>query len=140
MTEFISEIKTIPYGNQIIFETLSDLNNLERLRDRIPSDKIEDFTFDTDSCSFSIQPVGKIHFSIVERESPKTIKFSADQSPVDVKMWIQLKETDERETKMRLTIKAELNPFLKPMLSKPLQEGINQIADILASIPYETLA
>jgi len=26
------------------------------------------------------------------------------------------------------------------MLSKPLQEGINQIADILAKIPYETLA
>ena len=140
MTEFISEIKTIPYGNQIIFETLSDLNNLERMRNRIPSDKIEDFIFDTDSCSFSIQPVGKVRFSIINREPHKTIKFSADQSPVDVKMWIQLKEVGEQETKMRLTVKAELNPFLKPMISKPLQEGINQIADILASIPYETLA
>ena len=140
MTEFISEIKTIPYGNQIIFETLSDLNNLERLKDRIPSDKIEDFIFDTDFCSFSIQPVGKVHFSIINREPHKTIKLSADQSPVEVNIWIQLKETGEQETKMRLTIKAELNPFLKPMISKPLQEGINQIADILASIPYETSA
>jgi len=140
MTDFISEIKTIPYGNRIVFETLADLNNLEKLKDRIPSDKIEDFTFDSDSCSFSIQPVGKIRFSIVDREPLKTIKFTADQSPVGVNMWIQLKETGEQETKMKLTIKAELNPFLKPMLSKPLQEGINQIADMLASIPYETLA
>jgi hypothetical protein len=40
---------------------------------------------------------------------------------------------------MKLTIKAKLNPFLKPMLSKPLQEGINKIADILAAVPYNEL-
>jgi carbon monoxide dehydrogenase subunit G len=55
-------------------------------------------------------------------------------------MWVQLKETAEQETKMKLTIKADLNPFLKPMVSKPLQEGINKIADVLANIQYETLA
>ncbi|MCL1934314.1 MAG: SRPBCC family protein [Candidatus Azobacteroides sp.] len=140
MTEFISEIKTIPYENQTVYETLADLNNLEKLKDRIPADKIEDFTFDSNSCSFSIQPVGKVRFSIVEREPSKTIKLTADQAPMDVTMWIQLKETGEKETKMKLTMRTDLNPFLKPMLSKPLQEGINQMADILAKIPYETLA
>ena len=140
MTEFISEIKTIPYGNQIIYETLADLNNLEKLKNRIPADKIEDFTFDSDSCSFSINPVGKVRFCIINREPLKTIKLAADQSPIEVNMWIQLKETGEQETKMKLTIKASLNPFIKPMISKPLQDGINQIAEILARIPYETLA
>ena len=140
MTEFISEIKTIPHGNRIVYETLADLNNLERLKDRIPSDKIEDFTFDSNSCSFSVSPVGKVRFSIIDREPLKTVKLTADQSPVEVNMWIQLKETGEQETKMKLTIKADLNPFIKPMVSKPLQDGINQIADILAKIPYETLA
>ena len=140
MTKFISDIKTIPHGNRIVYETLSDLNNLEKLKNRIPSDKIEDFTFDSDSCSFSVQPVGKIRFSIIDREPLKTIKLAADQSPVEVNVWIQLKETGEQETKMKLTIKADLNPFLKPMISKPLQDGINQIADMLTKIPYETLA
>jgi len=140
MTEFISDIKTIPYGNRIVYETLADLNNLEKIKNRIPSGKIEDFTFDSDSCSFSINPVGKVRFSIVDREPLKTIKFSAEQAPVDATMWIQLKETGEQETKMKLTIKAGLNPFIKPMISQPLQEGINQVADILAKIPYETLA
>jgi len=140
MTEFISEIKTIPYENGIVYETLADLNNLEKLKNRIPSGKLEDFTFDSDSCSFSVQPVGKIRFSIVDREPPKTVKFAVDQSPVKANMWIQLKNTGERETKMKLTIKADLNPFIKPMISKPLQDGINQVADILANIPYETLA
>ena len=140
MTEFISEIKTIPCRNRIVYETLADLNNLEKLKDRIPSDKIEDFSFDSDSCSFSVNPVGKVRFSVVEREPSKTIKFAGDQLPVAVTMWIQLKETGEQETKMKLTIRADLNMFLKPMLSKPLQDGINQIADVLAKIPYETLA
>jgi len=139
MTEFVSEIKTIPCANRSVYETLSDLNNLERLKDRIPSDKIENFTFDRDSCSFSVSPIGKVRFSIVDREPPKTIKLIADQVPVEVSMWIQLKESGDRETKMKLTVRADLNPFLKPMISKPLQEGINQIADILASVPYETL-
>jgi len=132
MTEFISDIKTIPHGNQIVYESLADLNNLEKIKNRIPTDKIQDFSFDSDSCSFSIQPVGKVRFSIVDREPMKTIKLSADQSPVEVTMWIQLKETGEQETKMKLTIRAELNPFLKPMISKPLQDGINQIANIFA--------
>ncbi|GHU64633.1 hypothetical protein FACS1894123_09650 [Bacteroidia bacterium] len=45
-----------------------------------------------------------------------------------------------RDTRMKLTLKADLNPFLKPMLSKPLQDGINKIADFLAAVQYETLA
>lgn len=106
----------------------------------IPADKIEDFSFDRDSCSFSVKPVGQIKFSIVDREPAKTIKFEADKSPVQLNFWIQLKQVDERDTRMKLTLKADLNPFLKPMLSKPLQDGINKIADFLAAVQYETLA
>jgi len=116
---------------------LSDLSNLERMKDKIPQEKISDFTFDKDSCSFSVNPVGKIKFSIIEREPNKTIKFKANESPIDVTMWVQLKQVDENDTKMKLTIKAELNPFIKPMVSKPIQEGINKVADVLAAIPYK---
>ena len=137
MAEFISEIKTIPHNEADIFEMLSDLSNLERMKDKIPQEKFSDFSFDKDSCSFSVNPVGKIKFSIIEREPNKTIKFKANESPVDVTMWIQLKQVDENDTKMKLTIKAELNPFIKPMVSKPIQEGINKVADILAAIPYK---
>ena len=137
MTELVSEIKTIPHNEADIFDMLSDLSNLERMKDKIPQEKISDFTFDKDSCSFSINPVGKVKFSIIEREPNSTIKFKADESPIDVTMWIQLKQVDENDTKMKLTIKAELNPFIKPMVSKPIQEGINKVADILAAIPYK---
>ena len=137
MTEFVSEIKTISYNEIEVFETLSDLSNLERMKDRIPQEKISDFSFDKDSCSFSVNPIGKIKFSIIEREPNKTIKFKAEESPIDVTLWVQLKQVDENDTKMKLTVKAELNPFIKPMVSKPIQDGINKIADVLAAIPYK---
>ncbi|GHT73865.1 polyketide cyclase [Bacteroidia bacterium] len=137
MTELTSEIKTLPYNQEQVYRVLSNLENLERIKDKISYDKITNFTFDKDSCSFSTQPIGKVRFSIVERDAPKTIKFAADESPIEVNMWIQLAGLHENETKMKLTIKANLNPFLKPMLSKPLQDGMNKIADILAAVPYD---
>jgi len=139
MTEFTSEIKTVPHNQKTIYEVLSNLENLEKIKDKIPSDKVNDFTFDQDSCSFSVNPVGSVKFSIVEREPIKTIKLVADQAPIDVNMWVQLVGVTENETKMKLTVKAKLNPFLKPMLSKPLQDGVNKIADILAVVPYNEL-
>ena len=136
MTEFVSEVKTIPHDEDRIFTMLSDLSNLERIKDRLPQDKIQDFEFDSDSCSFAVAPVGKITFRIVEREPNKTIKFETTNSPVPLFLWIQLKQVAPEDTKMKMTIKADLNPFIKPMVSKPLQDALDKIAMVIASLPY----
>lgn len=136
MTEFVSEIKQIPQNDERIYAMLSDLSNLERIKDRIPQDKIKDFEFDSDSCSFSVSPVGKITFQIVDREPCKTIKFQTTNSPVPLFLWIQLKQVQEMDTRMRLSVRAELNSFLKPMVSKPLQDALDKISTVLASLPY----
>mgnify|MGYP001514777747 CR=1 FL=1 len=128
MTEFVSEIKQIPQNDERIYAMLSDLSNLERIKDRIPQDKIKDFEFDSDSCSFSVSPVGKITF--------QTIKFQTTNSPVPLFLWIQLKQVQEMDTRMRLTVRAELNSLLKPMVSKPLQDALDKISTVLASLPY----
>lgn len=136
MTEFVSEVKTIPCNEDRIFCMLSDLSNLDKVKDRIPNDKIKDFEFDTDTCSFTVAPVGKITFQIVEREPHKTIKFSTTNSPVPLLLWVQLKQVEENDTRMKLTIRAELNAFIKPMVSKPLQDAIEKIANALVALPY----
>lgn len=134
--EFVSEIKTIPQNEDRIFAMLSDLSNLERIKDRIPQDKIKNFEFDSDSCSFAVDLVGKITFQIVEREPNKTIKFATTNSPVPLFLWIQLKQIAEMDTRMKITVRADLNPFLKPMVSKPLQEAVDKISTVIASLPY----
>jgi hypothetical protein len=37
---------------------------------------------------------------------------------------------------MKLTIRVDINPFMKAMVQKPLQEGIEKMADMLAMIQY----
>ncbi len=115
---------------------LSNLQNIEKVRDRIPEDKLKDFSFDNDSISINVAPVGSIRMCIVEREEPKTIKFEAEQSPLPFNFWVQLLPVTEASCKMKLTIKADINPFIKGMISKPLQEGLEKIADALQLIKY----
>lgn len=136
MTEFVSEVKTIPHNDDRIFAMLSDLSNLERIKDRIPQDKVKDFEFDSDSCSFAVDPVGRINFQIVEREPNKTIKFATTNSPVPLFLWVQLKQVAENDTRLKITVRADLNPFLKPMVSKPLQDAVDKISTVIASLPY----
>ena len=136
MADFVSEVKMIPQNDERIFAMLSDLSNLERIKDRIPQDQKKDLEFDSDSCSFSVSPVGKITFRIVNREPNKTVKFETINSPLPLFLWIQLKQVGEMDTRMRLTARAELNPIIKPMVSKPLQEAVDRISEALASLPY----
>ena len=126
----------IPYSQEQVYGKLSDLNNLEAVKDRIPTDKVQDLQFDVDTVSFSVSPVGRLSLRIVNREAPKCIKFEAVNSPLPFNLWIQLLPVTENECKMKLTIKAEINMFLKGMVSKPMQDGLEKLADMLAIIPY----
>lgn len=139
MTEYTSDIKTIPHSDKDIFEVLSDLRKLDLVKDKLPQDKVKDFTYDQDSCSVNVSPIGNIKFVIVERKPHTEIKFEAQQLPFQLNLSILLKQISEQGTELSLVVNANLNPFLKPMVSKPLQEGLNKMADMLSSLPYSEL-
>ena len=136
MSTFESSIRQIPHPQQSVYAMLSDLANLERIRHRLPEDKLKDFSFDSDTLSVNVPPVGSIRLRIVDRDEPKYIKFETEQSPVPFNFWIQILPVTDTTSKMKLTIKADLNPFIKGMVKKPLQEGIEKIADALQMIEY----
>ena len=127
MATFESTVRQINYAQQSVYQLLSDLSNI---------DKVKDLTFDTDSIGINT-PMGAVKLNIVERDEPKCIKFETTESPLPFNFWIQILPVTVQSSKMKLTIKADLNPFIKGMVSKPLQEGIEKIADALQSIKYE---
>ncbi len=129
-------MKQIPYSQEAVYRNISDLRNLEKVRDRIPEDKVKDFSFDADTISINVPPVGELKLRVVEREEPKCVKFETAQSPVPFNVWVQMLPVDEQSSKMKVTVKAELNPFIKGMVSGPLQDGVEKIADALAKIEY----
>lgn len=138
MSKFESSIKQIAYPQEDVYNMLSNLTNIERIKSQIPDDKLKDLTFDEDTISISVNPVGKISMRIIERDKPKTIKFASENSPLSFNFWIQILPTDDSSSKIKLTIDANIPFFAKSMVAGPLQEGVEKIADALAMIPYSS--
>ena len=136
MTKIESTIREIAYPQQAVYNMLSDLSNIQKVQDKIPHEQVKDLTFTADSISISTQ-MGAVKMVIVNREEPKEIKFETQESPIPFNFWIQILSVSETSSKMKLTIKANLNPFIAGMVKKPLQEGIEKIADALQLIHYE---
>ena len=139
--QFESNVKHVPYSQERVYNKLSDLNNLEGVRERLETVKakldgnLEDMSFDRDSITLKVQGIS-LTLRIIEREPLKCIKFEGDKSPIPLNLWIQILPVTQEEAKMKVTIRAEVNMFMKAMVSKPLQEGVEKLADMLAMLPY----
>lgn len=158
MTKFESNIKQVNSPQAAVYNRLSDLTNLEVLRERIndpafvealkasgqvPEDKLEqlrdmakNIELTPDTITLPGSPIGNVTLRIVERDEPKCIKFEVQNAPIAGNLWIQILPTSPYESKMKCTIGAELNFLMKQMAKKPLQEGVEKLADMLAMIPY----
>jgi hypothetical protein len=51
-------------------------------------------------------------------------------------LWIQVLPVDSNSSKMKVTVKADIPFMLKGMVSGPLQDGVEKIADALSQIPF----
>ena len=136
VTKFESSVKQIPYPVEDVYRNISDLSNLERVRDRVPEDKLNSFSFDSDSVSVNVAPVGDLKLQIIEREENKCVKFESVQSPLPFNLWIQVLPVSETESKMKVTVQADIPFMLKGMVAGPLQDGVEKIAEALSKVPY----
>ena len=159
MSKYESQVKQIPSPIEAVYAKLSNLENLrpivenaqnnEQLKQQIeaagqdPSylNMLKNVTLTPDSMALDTGMMGVIALNIIEREDPAinegkgTIKFETQQSPIEANMWIQLLP-GEVGTRMKLTLKADLNPMIKMMIGNKLESGIDKFADMLAMIPY----
>lgn len=136
-TKYESKIGQIPYNDQVVFAVLSNLENLNRFSDLIPKDKIKHLEITTDYIRMQVDGLAqKFTIRIVEKEENKTIKFGVENLPMDANMWIQLKQVAEHDTRIKLTIKADIPMMFRMMFEKKLQQGLDQAVDMLCQVPY----
>jgi len=111
-----------------VFQYASNLNNFKEL---LPTNKISDWESKEDFCSFKIQGTATIDLHKESVETPSKINLKGgDKSPFPLKLEIFLNET-EGETEVYQIVNAEVNPFLKMMVEKPLSNLFDFIADRL---------
>ena len=129
-----STVGKIAENEDKVFAFLSDFRNLESL---VPKENLNSWEFNEDRCKLGIPGIGEIELKLLEKEPYKLIKLgSGIDSAYSFTLWIQLKQTAEKDTRARLTLQAELNPFLQVMAKNPLQKFVNTLVDKMATIQY----
>lgn len=136
-TKYESTISSAPCPAAQIYRVLSNLQNIEKVRDLIPQDKVQELEIEPDRIRMKVDGLAqKITIAIVDRIENDTVKFGLEGIPMDANFWIQLKEVTPTDTRIKLTIKAEIPFMFKFMIEKKLQQGLDQAAEMLAQFPY----
>ena len=136
-SKYESKITSAPCSAEQIYRVLSNMESLNRVRDLIPQDKIQEMEIQPDRVRIKVDGLGqKITIAIVDRIENDTIKFGAEGIPMDANFWIQMKELSPTDTRLKLTVKADIPMMFKFMIEKKLQTGLDQAAEMLAQFPY----
>lgn len=120
-----SRVGKISSGAKEIFSFVTDMRNFSRF---LPEHTIENWEASVDECSFEVSPVGKSRIKIVRKDPHDTVKYAGyGLNNTEFYLWVQLKELKEEDTRVKLTIKADLNPGLKMIASKPIKEFLDKL-------------
>ena len=121
-----SRIGHIYATTERVFSLISDFSRINSTM--LPqNDKIKDVEATADSCTFTIDKAGRFGMRIVERQPNNLLKIESSESPLQFKMWIQLKEYHETETAVKVTLDAEVNALMSVMVKKPLTEFVETL-------------
>lgn len=138
--KYESKIGQIVANDAAVYAVLSNLENINRFRDAIPQEKIQELEISSDRIRFKVEGLGqKIAVVILEKEEYKTIKFGAENLPIPFNVWIQLKQVAEMDTRIRITVKTDMPAMFKMMFDKKIQQGLDQAIDMLCQIPYNNI-
>ncbi len=153
LAKYESEVKTLPQPQETLYARFSDLTHFSSIKERfadpamqerisaqVPADKMEEvkryidaMEFDKDSMRMQ-SPLGAVTLRIVEREEPKCVKFASEGAPVPLYVWVQLLPHGDAASRLRVTVGAEVNFFMKGVVAKPLQQAADGLATLLATM------
>lgn len=162
MNKYESSVKTVFAPVDRVYSRLSDLTSLQVLKEKVddprfeeiinsqvPADKrptpeqfeklrnnIRKMELTPDTMSGHIGPLGDITVRIVERAEPKLVKLDMEGAPIQVTMWVQMLPSDENSSRLKVTIGAELNFFIRKMIESKLEKAAEGLATFLSQIPY----
>lgn len=122
MTTFDSEEVSIAQSQSFVYDFLSDFNNFEKL---MPS-QISQWQSDGESCSFNIQNMATLGMRYQLREPHHHIKINSEGKspfPFDLQCFIQ--DDGAESCKVKLQFNAQMNPMIKMMAARPLENFVN---------------
>ena len=125
MTEFVSNRVEINAPSGKVFDLLSDFTNFEHLM----PEQIKNWKADKDNCSFTIEGMADLSMRIAAKTPDKNIHIVAEgKNPLDYTLDCFIFDNGENKSKVEIVFNADLNPFIKAVASRPLQNFVDMLA------------
>ena len=132
MARIESRIGVVKQPAEKIFNYVSNFNNFSQL---IPEDKVKDFESTVDTCRFKVEGIGQAGLRIIERDPHKLS--SDEETTFDLLLWIQIKELEPGDSRMKITTEVKLNPVMAAMVKKPLKDFVDTLIEQAEKISYD---
>jgi hypothetical protein len=101
------------------FDFITDIRNFEQF---IPDGSIKNWQAYEERCSFQITPFGTANVKIKEKVANSLVQYSGDVlKDNEFELSVHISENDSNLAEVRLTLTADLNPFLKMMATEPVK-------------------
>lgn len=128
MTTIESNIEQIKAKDEVIFNFLSNLSNFSEL---VP-EQVENWHADEDSCSFRVSGMADLGLRIIEKVPFQKIVISSDgNTPVSFTMVMNITAIADDSSSFQIVFIADLNSFMAMMVTKPLTNFVNVLAQKL---------
>ncbi|HOF20001.1 MAG TPA: hypothetical protein PLO24_01980 [Bacteroidales bacterium] len=126
-SRFESRIAKISYSPETVYNFASDMRNFRRF---VPSGTFSNPDFRQDSCSFIVNPVGTVKVFIKDRVLSNKIVYSGNALlQNDFDMILDIRNSAGGHSEIKLSVEAELNPFLLMLAKEPLDKFLETIMD-----------
>lgn len=143
MAIFKSETVTLNYPAATVFNKLSDLEGLKGLlqnvpADKIPADKIEMFEkieITPETIMIPGGPAGNITLRMSEKTPFSLIKMEGEGTPVPLTLMMRVSPLTDDSCEAVVEIDIKVPMLVMPMIKGPLQQIVDQFAQVLKTIP-----
>ena len=144
MTTVKSDKTGINAPEKVLYEKLSNLENLRPLlekvpREQIPEDKralLDGLGLTADSITIPAGPVGSMTLRVADRLPYSLISLRGEGSPVPLGMQLEIEPDGEEKCEVQVAVNVEIPAMLKPMVAGPLKKVVDQFSQVLGAIPF----
>ncbi|MCD4697094.1 MAG: hypothetical protein K8S16_12730 [Bacteroidales bacterium] len=131
MTNFTSRGVDLEKSADFIFFFLSDFNHFEKLM----PEQVTNWKSTNEGCSFTIQGMANIEMVIDTKVEFTKISYkSVGSSPLNFNLEFNIETKGQISSRVVIHLNADLNPMLKMMASRPLQNFVNMLAGKLKEV------
>ena len=135
---------TLQAPAEVVYEKLSNLENLRGMLDKVPASSIpedkremfENIKITPDTIEIPGAPMGNLVFRVVEKKAPEYIRLNGEGIPIQMALVLNIEPAPDNKSTGRVDVDIDLPAMLKPMIGGQIQKIADQFGNVLGAVPF----